>query len=296
VVRATMMRGTLHLVSARDYLVLRPALQPGLEQGLRVLGERMAGLDSAAVTRAARELLGGGARTFDEVRAALAPRFPDVNERALGYAVRMLIPLVQLPSDSTWGFDAGGTFALAESWLGAAPAEDARPEALVRRYLAAFGPATPADAAAWSGLRGLRAAFDALRPELVTFRDGRGRELFDLADAPRPGGDADAPVRFLPEFDNLVLAHEDRTRVVDDAHRPRIVSKNLQVAATFLVDGRVAGTWKGERARGVAVVAVQPFAALRAAARRALEAEGEALARFLEPDARGHEVRIAAPG
>jgi hypothetical protein len=141
-------------------------------------------------------------------------------------------------------------------------------------------------------MRGLRAAFDALRPELVTLRDERGRELFDLPDAPRPDSDVEAPVRFLPEFDNLVLAHEDRTRVVAEAHRPRIVSKNLQVAATFLVDGLVAGTWKTSRTRGTAVLAVTPFGRLARSVRAELEGEGTELLRFVEPDARAHEVRV----
>jgi hypothetical protein len=145
-------------------------------------------------------------------------------------------------------------------------------------------------------VRGLRPAFEALRPELATFRDERGRELFDLPDAPRPPADAPAPARFLPDFDNLVLAHDDRTRVLTAEHRARLVTKNGLVAATILVDGMVAGTWKVARARGVATLAVQPFARLPAAARRALAAEGERLARFVEPAAKGWEVRFGDPG
>ena len=209
----------------------------------------------------------------------------------------MRLPLVQVPTaGARWGWDAKAPFALAETWLGAAPDAGDSTRELVRSYLAAFGPATPADATAWSGLRGLRETFDALRPELVTFRDERGRELFDLPDAPRPDPDVDAPARFLPEFDNLVLSHDDRTRVVAAEHRPRVVSRNLQVAATFLVDGFVAGTWKAERKRGAAVLTVQPFAPLAAPARRALEAEGLALLAFAEPDARAAEVTFASAG
>jgi hypothetical protein len=204
---------------------------------------------------------------------------------------------VQVPNEtSAWGWETGPAFALAESWLGTAAADGGGGlRTLVRHYLAAFGPATVTDAQTWSGLKGLRATFDAMRDELATFRDARGRELFDLPDAPRPGEEADAPVRVLPEFDSLVLAHDDRTRVIADAHRPRVVSKNLQVAATFLVDGVVAGTWKAGRRRGVAVLTATPFGgALARTERAALEAEGEAALRFAEPDAKAYEVAFAA--
>ena len=294
VVRATMMRGTLHLVSAGDYRRLRGPLQPMLDAGLRtILGARTEGVDVERLLAAAREVLAERPCPFDELRPRLAERVPGAEERALGYAVRMLLPLVQLPSaEAEWGWDAKAAFGRAEQWIGAGPEAGTEPDELVRRYLAAFGPATPGDAGAWSGLRGLRDVFARLRPELVVLRDERGRELFDLPDAPRPGADAPAPVRFLPEFDNLVLAHDDRTRVLADEHRPFVTSKNLQVAATVLVDGFVAGTWKTERARGVAVLRVTPFGPIAAADRRALEAEGERLLAFTDPGAKGHEVRI----
>ena len=298
-VRVTAMRGTLHVMTSADYLALRAPLSAMLAAGASgVLGARSDGFDAAPVLDAAREILRArGPLPFDALRDALAARLPDADVRAMGYTVRMHLPLVQVPTDGApWGWDGKAPFTLAEDWLGAPCATDDDPAALVRRYLAAFGPATPADAQAWSGLKGLRATFAAMRDTLVTLRDERGRELFDLPDAPRPGGDVEAPVRLLPEFDNLVLAHDDRTRVVADAHRSRIVSKNLQVAATFLVDGTVAGTWTVARARGAATLALRPFATLAPTARRALEAEGEALARFVEPDAKAHAVVVEAAG
>jgi hypothetical protein len=295
-VRATAMRGTLHVMGADDYRTLRAALQPMFTAAFQsTLGARATGLDVARVTADAREILRTeGPLTFDALRDRLSARMPDADVRAMGYAARMHLPLIQVPDDgAAWGWDAKAPFTLAEDWMNVECAPACDPTTLVRRYLAAFGPATPADAAAWSGMRGLRDAFAAVRDELVVLRDERKRELFDLPDAPRPGGDVEAPVRFLPDFDNLVLAHDDRTRVIAEAHRARIVSKNLQVAATFLVDGMVAGTWTVAKARGTATLTLQPFAPIAARARRALEAEGETLARFVEPDAKAHAVTLA---
>ncbi|HEX5830464.1 MAG TPA: winged helix DNA-binding domain-containing protein [Gemmatimonadaceae bacterium] len=290
-VRATMMRGTLHLVTAADYLRFRMPLQPMLTAAMRSVSRGDGAFALEPVLRAARTLLAEGPRTFDEIRAHLAVHIPEANERLMGYAVRVQLPLVMVPTAGAWGWDPKSEFALADAWLGIAPHEDASPHALVRRYLAAFGPATPADASAWSGLRGLRPVFETLRPELVVFRDEAGRELFDLPDAPRPDPDASAPVRFLPDFDNLVLAHDDRARVLAPEHRARIVSKNLIVAPTFLVDGRVAGTWRITRSRGTAVLTLNPFGALGRRLRGELEEEGTALLRFVEEGAKVYEVR-----
>ena len=133
-----------------------------------------------------------------------------------------------------------------------------------------------------------------MRDRLEVFADERGRELFDLPDAPRPGADAAAPVRFLPEFDNLVLAYDDRSRVIADEHRPLVTTKNLRVKATFLVDGVVAGIWTIAVKRRVATVTLEPFGAVSKRVLQGAEAEGEALARFAEPDAKEHAVAVAA--
>jgi hypothetical protein len=301
-VRATFLRGTLHIVSAADYLALRPALRPVLEAAMRsILDQRARGapLDLAALAAFARTQLPA---TFDQLRPLLAKQFPDIDERALGYAVRMHLPVVQVPGDDPWSFPGAAAFADAEAWLGqrsgraaAAAATAAATDALVRRYLAAFGPATVRDAQRWSGLPDLKPAFERLRPSLVTFRDDRKRELFDLPDAPRPPPDAPAPVRFVPDFDNLVLGHDDRRRVIADEHRPRLTTKNLQVKATFLVDGFAAGTWKIERAKQAATLMLSPFGKLARAARAALEEEGSALLAFVEPDVARRAIRVAAP-
>ena len=295
IVRATAMRATLHMMTADDFVGLRGALQPALTRGmLAVLRDRASALDLAALEATGREFFAATDRTFDDLRVLFRKTQPAGDERAMAYAIRTLVPLVQVPTEVAWGFPSSAAFTVADAWLGMAiPTDHAPADQLVRRYLASFGPATPGDAQAWSALAGLREAFERLRPELVTFRDARGRELFDLPDAPRPDGDEPAPVRFLPDFDNLILSHDDRTRVIADEHRPRVVTKNLLVRATFLVDGFVAGTWRIERAKKVATLIIEPFGPLAAEVVTALNQEGEALLEFAEEDAGTKEIRVA---
>jgi hypothetical protein len=294
VVRATLMRSTLHLMSAADYAALRMALQPSTAVALRVLGVRSQGLDLDAVLPAASELLRDNPLTFDEIRAHLKERFPDVDHRALGYAVRTLLPLVMLPSEADrWGFPRVSAFALAGEWLDE-PLAAQGAEALVTRYLGAFGPATAKDVQTWSGVGGMKAVLDAMRDRLEVFtEEGGRRELFDLPDAPRPGADVPAPARLLPEFDNLVLAHDDRTRLIADEHRPLVTTKNLRVKATFLLDGAVRGTWSIEVKRKLATLVLAPFDALSKPEREQLEPEAQALLRFAEPDAKGWDLKLA---
>jgi DNA glycosylase AlkZ-like len=200
-----------------------------------------------------------------------------------------------VPIEAPWSFPVSADFATAESWLGREISTVEEPaHQLVRRYLAAFGPATVTDAQSWSALSGLKPVFEDLRPELVTFRDDKKRELFDLPEAPRPAADVPAPVRFVADFDNLVLAHVDRRRVIADEHRPKVVTKNLLVRATFLVDGFVAGLWKVERKKKVASLVLEPFQPLDKKTLKALEAEGDRLLAFQEEDAPVREVRTAS--
>jgi hypothetical protein len=295
VVRATLMRSTLHLMTATDYAALRMALQPPMSVAKRVLGARAEGLDVEAVLPAARRLLTGRPLGFDEIRRQLQVEFPDVNDRALGYAVRTLLPLVMVASgEGRWGFPRVADFALAEEWLGGPIAAAADPAALVRRYLAAFGPASAADVQSWSGVGALKGVLHGMRDDLEVLGDERGRELYDLPGAPRPDADVPAPPRFLPEFDNLVLAHDDRSRLIADAHRPLVTTKNLRVRATFLLDGIVAGTWTIEVKRKVATLRLAPFGTIAKRALEPLVEEGEALVRCAEPEAAGHAVAIGA--
>jgi hypothetical protein len=296
VVRATFLRGTLHLATAKDFVALRATMQPALEAGMHaILEARGARVDPERLTRQARKILADGPQTFEEVRDRLARAEPTANERAMGFAVRMLLPLVQVPvgKDAPWAFPASSRFALAEQWLGK-PIPTGGPaaaDALVLRYLAGYGPASVADAQAWSGLPRLRDVFEGLRPRLATFRDEAGRELFDLPEAPRPEGDMPAPVRLVADYDNLITTRADE-RFVAKGHRSRVFLPGLRIAATVLVDGFVAGTWKLERRKDQATVTVEPFAPLSARLRREVTAEAEALLRFAEPEARSLEVRV----
>jgi hypothetical protein len=293
VVRGTLMRGTLHLVSADDFDAFRAALQPVLAEGMRALRDRAEGLELAKVLPAARDLLEVEPRTFAELRTLLLERFPEVNERALGFAVRMHLPLVMVPTDDVWAFPSTARFTLADRWLDRSLEGARPPEPLVLRHLAAFGPATAADVQSWSGLKGLASVLEGLGSRLERFTDERGRTLFDLPDAPRPDEQTAAPLRLLPEFDSLLLAHADRSRLVSDEHRGKLVTKNLRVRAAFLVDGVVQGTWTVSRARKAATLELAPFAALPKRTVRALSDEAESMLRCLEPDAATHDVTVA---
>jgi Winged helix DNA-binding domain len=296
-VRAPMMRGTLHVVSAKDYLAMRQPLQPMLTRGaLAVLRERARGIDVDEVTALARKLLADGPRTFEQVRDALASVHPKADHRAMAHIARLGVPLVQVPTDAEpWGFPTTPQFALAEGWLGAKLHPSEALDDLVLRFLAAFGPATAGDVQTWSGVQGVKEVVERLRPRLTVLQGERKRELFDAPKAPRPGSEVAAPALFLPEFDNLVLSHTDRRRFVADAHRKRVYLPGLRIAPTFLVDGFVAGTWTIERKRDAATLAVEPFEPLTKKARSELAAEGEGLLRFVEPDAGTFDLRFARP-
>ena len=294
-VRIALMRSTIHLVTARDALALRPVVQPVIARGVRGgYGRLLAGLDEAELAVAGRALLEERPRTFVDLGALLGARWPDRDPRALATAVRSLVPLVQVPPRGVWGAGGPAAHTSAEAWLGRPLDGATSADDLVLRYLAAFGPATVADAQAWSGLTRLRPVVERLRPRLRTFRDERGRELLDLPDAPRPDADTPAPARFLPEFDNVLLSFDDRSRIVADAHRPRLFGTNGVIPGTVLVDGFVRATWRIARERGAATLVVAPFARLAARERAAVAEEGERLLAFAAAEAAGREVRVVA--
>ena len=293
VVRIALMRSTIHLVSARDCLMFRPLIQPMLDRSLSaIFGTHFAGLDASALAEAGRALVDAEPRTLGELGGLLAPDWPGHPPNALAQGVRVLVPLIQVPPRAVWGASGLSRHTSAEAWLGSPLDPSPSPEALVARYLAALGPATVADVQAWSGLTRLAEVVDRLRPGLRTFRDERGKELFDLPDAPRPAAGTPAPVRLVAEFDNLVLSHADRARVISPDHRQRLNTRNGIFPGTVLVDGFVAGMWRIGRTRGAATLTVEMFASVSPADRGAVVAEAERLLGFAAPGD-DHEIKFA---
>ncbi len=281
-VRIALLRGTIHLVTAGDCRTMRPALQPELDRGLRNgAARRLTGLDLDAVAGAGRRLADERPRTFSELGTELAGLWPGHAPADLAHVVRARVPLVQVPPRGLWGKSGKAAHTSAEAWLGEPLDPVPSVEHLVLRHLAAYGPAGAHDVQTWSGLTRLREVLDRLRPRLRVFHDENGAELFDLPDAPRPDPGVPAPPRFLPEYDNLLRSHADRTRVLPEAHRPRLASPNDAPRPTFLVNGFVHGTWKITRGRGAATLAIEPFAPLPDA--DALTAEGARLLEFTAP-------------
>ncbi|MGA4838841.1 winged helix DNA-binding domain-containing protein [Streptomyces sp. G45] len=293
-VRAVTMRSTVHTLTADDVLTLRPLTQPAIDRELRAFRKGLVGVDLDRLAALARAFVEDEPRTPAQIRAELLRYWPEADPQSLGIAARARLPLVQVTPRGLWRRSGRVALTTAEKWLGREPEEAPSVDAVVLRYLAAFGPASVKDTQTWSGLTRLRDAFERLRPRLRVFRDEYGVELFDLPDAPRPGVDVPAPPRFLPEYDNLLLSHADRTRVVPPAHKDRVWKGN-QSFCTFLLDGFLAGVWRLEEggAGEEALVVVEPFASLTQAERGEVEAEAVRMARVLVPDATSHDVRFA---
>lgn len=295
IVRGTALRGTIHLLTADDYAAHRMALQPVLRTVFRLPHHREIEeqVDVAALAALAHRLLDEHPRPIAALRDPLARAFPGLDGASLAHVARLVLPLVQLPTPGhPAGFAGNAAFAPAAHLVRAPLTPEGPPHALIRRYLAAFGPATAADVTRWSGLTGVRAVLDELGG-LRTFADDRGRTLFDLPDAPRPAEDVRAPVRFLPRFDNAVLSHADPARILAPEHRSRVVTKNGIVAGTVLVDGFVAGTWEPRLGAERAVVRVTAFGVFPQRRAAAVRAEGRRLLRFLAPATRDRAVELA---
>ena len=293
VVRLALMRSTIHLVTARDALLLRPLVQPVLTRALQgSFGRLLAGINQNALTRAARAIVDEEPRTLNDLGARLQRRWRGRDAFALGHAARAFVPLVQVPPRGVWG-DAG-TPALTsmEQWLGRRLAGRPTIDKVLLRYLAAFGPATVRDAQVWSGLTSLGEVFDRLRPHLLAFRSDGGPELFDLPDAPRPHADVPAPPRFLPEFDNVLLSHVDRSRIVPAAHRRALFASAGLMAGTVLLDGFVRARWTIQRTRRETTLTIAPSGTLAAHDRAQAIDEGERFLAFIDPSASSHDVRI----
>jgi hypothetical protein len=293
------MRSTLHLFTARDAQRVRPAFQAVLGNAWQTgspFARQVKGIDREALLDYGRELIENKPRTTAELGAALHERFPTYEPSPLAYTVRYLLPLVQLPPRGVWGQSRQPTWATLESFLGPSNEPPATPDELVRRYLAAFGPATSADVRTWSWMRGAREILDRLRPELVVFRDEAGRELVDLPNAPRPDPETVVPIRFLPEYDNILLSHDDRSRIVADEYRKLVLIQGQVGYGMFLVDGFVAGRWRFRRTSDRAAATIEPFEPLRADDAGAVADEARRFVAFLAPDAGDRDVTFVAGG
>lgn len=274
VVRIVTLRSTIHTHTAEDALTLRPLVQPARDRELNVFRSGLTGVDLDRLTTLARELVEERPRTMKELREDLLSHWPDADPRALAVAARCRLPLVQVTPRGLWGRSGQVSLTTAEHWLDTPPRPAASPDATVLRYLGAFGPASVKDMQMWAGLTRMREVFERLRRQLVTFRDENGVELFDLPDAPRPDPETPAPPRFLPEFDNVLLGHADRTRVIPPAYKGRNGVGN-QAYGTVLADGFLAALWRLDESADTAVVTVQVLGELGPAARE--EIAGEAM-------------------
>lgn len=293
VVRIALMRSTIHLVTARDSLALRPVVQPIIERSMQSNhGKHLDGIDAAALLAAGRAAVDAQPLTFSELGRVLAQQWPAYPAAHLAQAIRSWVPLVQVPPRGLWGASGQAAHTSLEAWLGEPVASETSPDAMIRRYLAAFGPATVKDIQTWSGLTRLSEAVERLRPVLVTFRDEHDRELFDLPDAPRPDPDTPAPPRFLYDYDNVNLSHADRSRFRDAEPPVGMFTEHGPLPGTVLVDGFSHAGWRITRQRGSATLTVQPFTRLSKKDTAAVTEEGAGLLRFAAADADTHDIRF----
>ncbi|MCE0538785.1 winged helix DNA-binding domain-containing protein [Kineosporia rhizophila] len=255
VVRILAMRGTVHLLSAADCLGLRPLMQPVLDRIYRQTRVRRAIGDLDGLTRRAQDLLRAGPIAATDLSRALLAHYPDADLEVVGMATRGSLALVQVPPRALWGRSGRTTYVPAADWLGK-PLQAADIRDVIRRYLAAYGPATVADVQAWCKLTKLREITDTM-PGLLRLKGENGADLLDLPDAPRPAQDVIAPVRMLPDFDNVLLSHADRSRFMSPDDQRRLSTRIVVVPSIFLVDGTVGGWWHLDRKRHL--VTVTPF-------------------------------------
>ena len=293
VVRAAALRRTQHLMASSDVLWLRPTIQPVLDRGAqsRYFTKETSGLDRDELASFGIGLLGRDTSSRRELARRLAERWPERNGRVLAAALELHVPLVHSPGTSAWGRWGSPTkveVVRAETVIGPL-ADSAQPELLIRRYLQGFGPATVLDFQIWSGLTKMEKVFESMRPNLRVYQTEDMGEVFDLPEATLADGNLPVPVRFLPGYDNVLLGHAVRTRIVSDEDRKQVMPGGALVRPTFLVDGFVAGIWSLERSR----LFVMPFRPLPDEARAEVATEAERLLEFVAPDAEVGEFSIA---
>jgi Winged helix DNA-binding domain len=300
VVRAHLMRNTVHLVTAADYVSFRPLFQPLMDRALAAHFRRnLTGVDLAELRAAASALLAETPLTRAQVGQRLAARWPGHDSGSLAYAATHLLPVVQVPPRGLWGQTGQPTWFLAAAWLGdtaTAPpltASEAA-EQLVLRYLAAYGPASVNDIQAWSGLSRLREVTDRLGARLRACAGPDGVPLLDLPDAPRPGaGHAYTPPRFLPEYDNLLLSYAERSRFIPHDRPVPLPPGNGATTGTLLIGGRWLADWAITRNRDRAALEVRPFIRLGSPERDNVAAEASRLLEFTAAGVAAHDVRFA---
>jgi hypothetical protein len=293
-VRLTLMRATVHLVTVRDAIMLRPLLQRVIERNHNgAFGRRMGGADLEELAKVVRDSLGGEALTARELGTLLVERGVGTDVQAIGNAARVYVPLVQVPPRGVWGAGGQARYQPLETWTGRRLDGEPSIDQVVLRYLGAFGPASVMDAQNWSGLTKLKDVFERLRPRLLTFRDEQGKELFDLPDAPRPQPEEPAPVRFLGEYDNILLGHADRRRIIPaDFPWPAMLADGRFVN-NLLVDGILRATWWIERdGKRSATLAIRPFRRFTRAERGEVEVEAARMIDFAASDAKARDVRF----
>ena len=277
VVRTHVMRATIHLVTARDCLLLRPLMQLVVTSNFASseFARNLKGLDMEAVLAAGRALLDESPRSRANLGRLLSERWPDRDPVSLSYVATFLVPSVQATPRGVWGAGGPAIWATIESWLGQSlPHENRGLDTVVLRYLAAYGPASVADIRTWSGLSGVSEVTERLRPDLRVWRDEAGRELFDVPDARVLDPGTPAPARFLPEYDNVLFSHADRARINDRAQRIPLPPGNGGVMGTLLLDGFYRGTWRIARSADRATLQVKPFEQFSKAQTEDVSAEG----------------------
>ncbi len=284
-VRTHAMRATVHLFSRRDALGIRALCMPMLAARYRSspIPSLVPGLDVDAVRERTRQVATATPLSRVDLGRRLSETFPGAPPEALAYTATYLEPMVQVPPRGVWGHQGPARWQTFRGFLGE-DADHATPvERLVLRYLAAFGPASVPDIRTWSGLSGLREVVGRLAPQLRLFRDDAGRDVYDLPDAPRPDPDTPAPVRFLPEYDNVLLSHADRLRVIPDGRPVPLPPGDGARVGTVLIDGDFRATWRAVRRGGARQLIVTPHARLTRAVAAEVAAEGDRLHAFLGP-------------
>ena len=293
-VRVPVMRSTIHLLTEDDALVLRAFTQPTIDRSLHgIWAKRLEGIDRAKLAAGVRRFVGEAPRTPGELIGHVEERWPGRDRQTVSNALRALVPMVQVPPRGVWRKSGAVKFAALDAWVGRPLPTVVDREAIVLRYLGAFGPASVKDAQAWSGVTRLGEVFERLRPRLRSFRDEAGRELFDLPDSPRPDPETPAPVRFLADFDNLLLSHADRSRFVSDEDRKTMTYAQGPFPGMLMVDGSAVGQWYLVRGPGAVTMVLRLARNLSASDEAAVRTEADAMLRFYVPNAEARSVELA---